>query len=71
MAISGLAAIGAGIAVGLAGLGTGYAQGNIGSSALGALGEKPELLGASIILVAIPEVTVVLGFVIAALVLFT
>lgn len=67
---SGLEFIGAGLAIGLAGLGTGFAQGNIGSAAFGALGEKPELLGAAIILVAIPEVTVVLGFVIAAMALF-
>lgn len=70
MAMTGLETMSAGLAVGLAGLATGYAQANIGSAAFGALGEKSELVGAAIILVAIPEVTVVLGFVIAAMILF-
>ena len=61
----GMAAIAAGIAVGLCALGTGYAQAKIGSAGGGALAEKPELAGVMIILVAIPETAVIMGFVIA------
>ena len=61
----GLAALGAALAVGLTALGTGYAQGKIGTAGGGALAEKPELAGTMIILVAIPETAVIMGFVIA------
>lgn len=61
----GLAALGAALAVGLAAIGTGYAQAKIGTAGGGALAEKPELAGVMIILVAIPETAVILGFVIA------
>jgi len=63
----GLAVIGAALAVGLAALGTGYAQAKIGTAGGGALAERPELSGTMIILVAIPETAVILGFVIAIL----
>jgi len=65
----GLLAIGAGIAVGITALGTGYAQGKIGSAGAGALAEKPELAGRIILLVAIPETMVILGFAVAAMIL--
>ena len=61
----GLAALAAALAVGLAAIGTGYAQAKIGTAGGGALAEKPELAGVMIILVAIPETAVILGFVIA------
>ncbi|MEN6422906.1 MAG: ATP synthase subunit C, partial [Smithella sp.] len=41
----GLAYIGAGVAVGFACLASGYAVAKIGSSAIGAVSEKPELMG--------------------------
>lgn len=63
----GLIALGAGLAVGLAALATGYAQAKIGSAAIGALAEKPELAGRAILLVAIPETLVILGFAVAAM----
>ena len=63
----GLVAIGAGFAVGLAALGTGIAQSRIGAAGVGAMAEKPELLGRVILLVAIPETLVILGFVVAAM----
>jgi V/A-type H+-transporting ATPase subunit K len=69
MDASGLVAIGAGLAVGLAAIGTGLAQGRIGSAGIGAIAEKPEMLGAVILLVAIPETMVILGFAVAAMVL--
>ena len=61
--------IGAALAIGLGALATGYAQAKIGSAAVAALVEKKELLVAMIVLVAIPETMVILGFVIAYLIL--
>lgn len=57
--------IGAGLAVGLAGLGTGRAQAGVGAGGTGAMAEKPELFTNVLILFAIPETIVILGFVIA------
>jgi V/A-type H+-transporting ATPase subunit K len=65
----GLLAIGAGLAVGLAAIGTGLAQSGIGSAGAGALAEKPEVTGTVILLVAIPETMVILGFAVAAMIL--
>ncbi len=64
----GLIAIGAAIAVGLTALATAWSQSRIGAAMAGALAEKPELAGQTIILIAIPETMVVLGFVIAFLI---
>jgi V/A-type H+-transporting ATPase subunit K len=66
----GLLAIGAGLAVGLAALGTAYAQARIGAAGMGALAEKRELFGSILILVAIPETMVILGFAVAAMIIF-
>ncbi|MBJ6725176.1 ATPase [Geomesophilobacter sediminis] len=60
----------AALAIGLSALATGYAQSKIGSAGAGALAEKPELTGTVIILLAIPETLVILGFVIAAMILY-
>jgi V/A-type H+-transporting ATPase subunit K len=65
----GLIAIGAGLAIGLAAIGTGYAQGHIGSAGVGAAAEKPELVGTIILLVAIPETVLILGFAVAAMII--
>lgn len=64
-----LTAIGAGLAVGIAAIGTGIAQARIGSAGAGVIAEKPESLGAIILLVAIPETMVILGFAVAAMIL--
>jgi V/A-type H+-transporting ATPase subunit K len=64
-----LLAIGAALAVGLAGLGTGYAQARIGSAGVGAIAEKPEVTGTIILLVAIPETIIILGFAVAAMII--
>ena len=66
---AGTVAIGAALAVGLAAISTAVAQARIGSAGVGALAEKPELLGAVILLIAIPETMVILGFVIATMIL--
>lgn len=62
-------AIGLGLAaaIAMAGsvLGSGYAVARIGSAALGAAAEKPELLTRSIVFVALAEGLAVLGFAIA------
>lgn len=65
----GLIAIGAGLAVGLAALATGIAQARIGAAAMGLIAEKPELAGRAILLVAIPETLVILGFAVAAMII--
>ena len=65
----GLLAIGAGLAVGLAGIGTGWAQSRIGAAGAGAVAENPELAGTIILLIAIPETIVILGFAVAAMII--
>jgi len=65
----GLVAFAAALAIGLPALATAWAQSKIGSAGAGALAEKPELVGTVIILIAIPETMVVLGFVIAFLIM--
>lgn len=62
-------AMAAAIAVGLSILGAGYAVAKIGSAALGAAVEKPELLTRSILFVALAEGLAVLGFAIAMMLL--
>lgn len=62
-------ALAAGIALVGAALGTGRAQASIGAGGTGALAEKPELFTNVLILVALPETIVVLGFVIGFLIL--
>lgn len=59
--------IGASLAIGLPALATGFAQAKIGAAGAGALAEKPELVGPIIIMIAIPETAVILGFVISIL----
>lgn len=66
---AGLIAVGAGLAVGLAGLATGNAQAGVGAGGTGAIAEKPEVFTNVLILFAIPETIVILGFVIAFLLL--
>ena len=65
----GLIAIGAGLAVGLAALATGYAQSKIGAAGAGALAERPELYGNILVLLALPETMVILGFAVAAMII--
>lgn len=61
--------IAAALAIGLAALATGLAQSRIGAAGAGALAEKPELSGRIIVLLAIPETTVILGFLVAVILL--
>jgi len=64
-----LIAIGAGLAIGLSALATGYAQARIGAAAMGLIAEKPDLAGRALLLVAIPETLVILGFAVAAMII--
>ncbi len=59
----------AAFAIALSVLGAAYAVGRIGSAALGAAAEKPELLPRSILFVALAEGLAVLGFAIAMMLL--
>jgi V/A-type H+-transporting ATPase subunit K len=65
-----LIAFAAALAIGLPALATAWAQSKIGSAGAGTLAEKPELSATVIIMIAIPETMVILGFVIAAMILF-
>jgi V/A-type H+/Na+-transporting ATPase subunit K len=60
-------AIGAALAMGMAALGAGWAQAKIGSAGQGTLAERPEERIWVIALTALPEVIVLLGFVMAIL----
>lgn len=66
----GLKALGAGIAVGLTGIGTGYAEAAIGSAAVGAVAENKDIFGLALIFTVIPETIVIFGLVVGLLLLF-
>jgi len=53
--------LGAGIAVGLAAIGAGISQANIGAAAVGMLAEDDSKFGTAIIFTALPESIVILG----------
>jgi len=61
--------IGAGIAIAGGAIGAGLGVGRIGSAAMGAISEKPELMGISLVFVAIAEGLSIIGFVVAFLIL--
>jgi V/A-type H+-transporting ATPase subunit K len=61
--------IAAALAVGVPAVATGWAQSRIGPAAAASLAEKPELSTIAILLIAIPETMVILGFVVALLIL--
>lgn len=60
--------IGAAIAMGASALGAAYAQGKIGSAAAGTLAENPDVGTMLIVLQALPEIIVLLGFVSALII---
>ncbi len=64
-----LAYIGLALAIGLPALGTAWAQAKIGSAGAGTLAERPEMAVWVLILLAIPETIVILGFVVAFMLL--
>jgi V/A-type H+-transporting ATPase subunit K len=54
----------AALAVGLAALGSGYAERGIGSAAVGAIAEDRDLFGTGLILTVLPETLVILALVV-------
>lgn len=62
-------AISAALVLSVSAIATAWAQSRIGAAGAATLAEKPELTGTVIILVAIPETMVILGFVVAVLII--
>lgn len=58
---------GAAAAIAIPALATAWAQSRIGAAGAATLAEKPELSATVVVLVAIPETMVILGFVVAVL----
>ncbi len=61
--------IGAAIAFAAGAIATGYAQSKIGAAGAGTIAERPESAGIVIVLEALPETLVILGFVVAAMII--
>jgi V/A-type H+-transporting ATPase subunit K len=59
----------AALALGLGAIGTAMAQMKIGAAGAGAMAEKPELATMFIVMIALPETIVILGFVVAAMII--
>ena len=66
----GLKYIGAALSTGLATIGTGYAVGQVGSAALGAISEDASILGRTIIFVGLAEGIAIFGVIISIMILF-
>lgn len=66
---AGIAAIGAGLAVGLGAIGTGLAQQGIGASVIGAIAEDEKMFGKGLFFLLLPETLVIFGLVIAIIIL--
>jgi len=62
-----LAAIGAGVAIGFAGLGSGLGQGIAAAGSVGAVAEDNDMFAQGIIFTALPETQAIYGFLIAIL----
>ena len=67
---SGLKYIGAALSTGLGTIGTGYAVGQVGSAALGAISEDASILGRTIIFVGLAEGIAIFGVIISIMILF-
>ncbi len=61
--------LGAAIATGLAAIGAGIAVGIAGAAAIGAIAEKPELLGRTLIFVGLAEGIVIYGLIVSFIIL--
>ena len=60
----------AAVAISLTALATAVTQSRIGSAGVGVLAENPKLFGNILVFLVVPETMVILGFVVAALMLF-
>jgi V/A-type H+-transporting ATPase subunit K len=63
------AALSAALAIGVSAIATAWVQSRIGSAGAGAIAEKPEVRGTIIVMLAIPETIIILGFVVSVLIL--
>ncbi len=70
MAVEGMVAVGAGLAVGLAGIGAGLGEQGIGAAAVGAMAEDPSFFGRGLLMTVIPETIVIFGLVVSFLLMF-
>jgi len=66
---AGMGFIAAAISTGLATIGAGYAVGAVGSSALGAVSEDPNILGKTLIYVGLAEGIAIYGLIISIIIL--
>jgi len=64
----GLMMIGAALAVGLGCVGAGLAVAQVGAAALGAIGEKPDMLGKTLIFVGLAEGIAIYGLIISLMI---
>ena len=64
-----LIALAAALAVAIPALATAWAQSRIGPAIAASMAEKPELSTTAIVMIAIPETMVVLGFVVSMVIL--
>ncbi len=67
--LMGWAFISAALSTGLAALGAGYAVARVGSAAIGAVAEKPDLFGRVLVLVGLAEGIAIYGLIVSILIL--
>ncbi|OEG63105.1 ATP synthase subunit C [Halanaerobium congolense] len=65
----GLGYLAAGLSVGIAAIGAGIAVGIAGSAAIGAISEKPEILGRALIIIGLGEGIAIYGLIISIMIL--
>ena len=65
-----LGPIGAGLAVGIAGIGAAIGMGMAGSAAIGAITEKPEVFGKAFLFIVLIEAVAIYGLLVAILMVF-
>jgi V/A-type H+-transporting ATPase subunit K len=66
---AGMGYLAAALSTGLATIGAGYAVGNVGSAALGAVSEDPKILGKTLIYVGLGEGIAIYGLIISIMIL--
>lgn len=66
---SGFGYLGAALAVGLAAIGAGIAVGISGAAAMGAISEKPEILGRAMIIIGLAEGIAIYGLIISIMII--
>ena len=66
---TGLLGIGAGLAIGLAAVGTGLGQRDAMAAAIGAISEDPKMFSKALIFAVLPETILIFGFVTAFLIM--